>query len=65
VREDGAMKKLLGVAGALALVGLVAWAISVSGRTDPAITAPADQSGDPVVSLAEGLEVPWDLSFLP
>lgn len=59
------MKKVRGVVGVLVVVGAVVWVVSVAGRENPLPSAPAESSSEPLVSLAEGLEVPWDLAFLP
>ncbi|MFW6055775.1 MAG: PQQ-dependent sugar dehydrogenase [Chloroflexota bacterium] len=58
------MKRVLVVVAVLVLVAAIAWVVSVSGRANPPAGV-SSQPGESVVALAEGLEIPWALAFLP
>ena len=58
------MKKVLAVVAILALAAAIVWVVSVSDRANPSVGVPSQEGGS-IIALAEGLQVPWALAFLP
>ncbi len=58
------MKKVLVVVAILALAAAITWVVSVSDRANPQVGVSSQEEGS-LIALAEGLQIPWALAFLP